>query len=109
MNIRKSSEINLEDMSSVQLEALARRATRLAKVQKSQEPTAQIALDAGIESFVIEIPPGVETVGYRGQIEFNHRGKKWLATGHSGRVEEGSYFGNSYIELQQLSELKSCT
>ena len=94
---------NLTGMSAEGLESLSKKAARLAAQLREKEPSAALAVAAGIKDRGYNTPANGYISSYSGEVEITmDYGSRWRAVGHGPRGRGGVLYSHGHIEFFKL-------
>ena len=96
-------KINLSGLSAVALQALAERAQALAADLRKQQPSYELALEAGVEDRSYNTVREGLVNSYRGEAVVTMAdGQRWRCVGHGPRGDASHISRDGYIEFIPL-------
>lgn len=98
-------KINLKGLSANQLEALAKRASELAKDLRAAQPSVALALEAGVKDTSYQTPrDGYITSYYGNGIVTLEDGSQWKAIGHGPTGTAYSVYRHGFVEFVPIED-----
>ena len=98
-------KINLSGLSAVALQALAERASALAKDLRKEQPSYELALEAGVKDTGYPTVANGYVNRFSGEAVVTMAdGRKWRCVGHGPRGDAIHISRDGYIEFIPLTE-----